>query len=182
MIFGARPSDGSSTSRSRGPRHHARGRRPASAARRRKAGRRDSETFAQAREMTASSRSMSLRCRRPVAVACSCRSRRFSATVRVANMCRPSGTSETPRRAICSGTLPAMLAPSRRICPPEPASRRRRPPQAWSTCPAPLGPMMQTISPSLDASETPFKRVQVAVTDDGFVDFEKGRHHASMPR
>src|SRR4051812_33389498 len=61
-------------------------------------------------------------------------------------MCRPSGTSATPRRATCSGRSPRRERPRSRTSPP---ASRSAPTIACSVddLPAPFGPTSPTISP-----------------------------------
>ncbi len=70
---------------------------------------------------------------------------KFSSTVSDGKMWRPSGTSATPERAICSGA-PRSGAPRSRI---SPRWTGTRPMIALSVVdlPAPLGPISPTISP-----------------------------------
>src|SRR5450759_899986 len=78
---------------------------------------------------------------------------KFSRTLMGANTCRPSGTSEQPARTMDSVRAALMSRFSKRISPPRarssPTTVRSR-----VVLPAPLAPMMLTISPRLTCSET----------------------------
>ena len=79
---------------------------------------------------------------------------RFSATVSVPKMCRPSGTSASPRRTIFSGLAPTSDSPSKRIEPPAGATSPKIA-ESVVVLPAPFGPMTPTTSPSSTWSEIP---------------------------
>ena len=72
---------------------------------------------------------------------------RFSSTVSSAKIRRPSGTSETPPRAIVSGLRPTIEAPWTRMSPDRAGTR---PTIVCSVVdlPAPFGPISPTISPA----------------------------------
>ena len=80
--------------------------------------------------------------------------RRFSSTVRLAKIRRPSGTSEMPSRAIRSGGRPTSWMPSNSI---DPDAGRTRPVIAATVVvfPAPFAPTTPTSSPSATLNDTP---------------------------
>ena len=150
IMIGASPSDGSSSrSRLRLGEQRARDREllllaaGELAAGRGSRSREDREALEHALEVAAAS----LRSLRAVVP-----SRRFSATVSVAKICRPSGTSATPRRTIRSGASPTRLVAASTI---EPPTGGTSPRIAVSVVdlPAPFGPIIATISPSLTSNE-----------------------------
>ena len=79
------------------------------------------------------------------------------------------------------GRMPMMFRPSSAIVPWNGVT----PPAIAASVvdlPAPLGPMMQTISPSATVSETPRQRHEFAIANMDVIDFDHRAHHASMPR
>ena len=157
-IRGARPSEGSSSSSTRGPAISARPiasiccsppeSRPA-----RLAG-----ALGEDREQLvhpARGRARAPPCRAPPCPP----ARRFSATVRRPKIRRPSGTCTSPPRATSAGSSPIRLRPASSIEPPVIAPRcpRRVPDTARSSVllPAPLFPSTATTAPSGTSSDTP---------------------------
>ena len=83
---------------------------------------------------------------------------RFSSTVRVRKMLRPSGTSTSPSRHSRSGAWPLMRVPWKLIVP---AKGDCSPATVLSSVdlPAPLGPTTKTISPFSTVRSTPSSAV-----------------------
>ena len=110
---GARPSDGSSSSKQARPAHQRARRSPASAARRPTACRRADGCAPSAAETARNTRSRSSsKCDSSVTVAPICR---FSSTVMRAKMRRPSGACAMRSRAISCVGRPVMSRPSNRM-------------------------------------------------------------------
>ena len=81
---------------------------------------------------------------------------RFSSTVRMPKIFRPSGTCVMPRCTMTSAGSRSSDSPRRRT---EPARGRRSPEIVFSSVdlPAPFRPINATISPGSTVSVTPFR-------------------------
>ena len=145
MTLGARPSEGSSSSRMRGRAISAAARSPASAARRPTAGRRAGAAARAGAESAAAS------LRRAHRRSSGCRKaprRMLSSTLSSGNTWRPSGTSTMPCATTCSARRAARVRAPSKWMPPRtgrcsPASAR-----ISVDLPAPLAPSSATASPS----------------------------------
>src|SRR5579875_1349108 len=152
VIFGERPSDGSSMSKTSGSETSARAIAticccpPESAP----AGRlRSGTSIGNCRYISSIRADAFPRTRRASAP-----TRRFSSTLIERNRLRPSGTRATPRSTIAAGRHPVIGRPSNTMLPP---SARTIPIRVLSVVvfPAPFAPTMLTISPRSTANETP---------------------------
>ena len=103
----------------------------------------------------------------------------FSLTVRPGKTRRPSGTWEMPSRTMASGPRPAIDLPSNRM---SPAAGFASPEIARSVVdlPAPLAPSKRHHLPFVDADRDAAQRFDLAVAHDQIADFEQ--RHYSVPR
>ena len=155
----------------------ARGRSPASAARRRSSCRppgatapSGAETAPAPRRATRATPALSERENAPII--------RLSRTHICGNTRRPSGTMAMPSLTIAAGSSPSMRWPSKAI---EPLRIRLRPVMARriDDLPAPFAPMSATVSPSLTSIETPLQRIDVVVVE---FDAVEGEHRGPSSR